>query len=345
MSSGAVQLTGTLEHQNGELRALNLQANLQRVRLHYPKNFVSTVDAQLSLRGGRDSQVLAGDVTVQRAEYLRDFSLLEQILGRDTGASMPQVANPLLAGLRLNLSIRSANGLYIDNELARVQGGMSLELSGSPAYPSLTGRVLANEGTLFFRGTRFDIIQGSADFVDKNRINPVLDVRAEADVRSYRLRLDAGGDLAHLRLNLTSDPPLSTVDIVSLLTTGMSGDLSTAGSESQRRQAEMMGESAASILSESLTGVIGKRVERIFGLQSFRVDPFLAGTENDPTARVTISERLPQNLTVTYSRNLSTTTEQIVIIEYDVTKNLTIVATQDEFGAYGVDFRFRKRLR
>ncbi|MBP1594628.1 MAG: hypothetical protein H6Q05_5 [Acidobacteria bacterium] len=345
MSSGAVQLTGTLEHQNGELRALNLQANLQRVRLHYPKNFVSTVDAQLSLRGNRDSQVLAGDVTVQRAEYLRDFSLLEQILGRDTGASMPQVANPLLAGLRLNLSIRSANGLYIDNELARVQGGMSLELSGSPAYPSLTGRVLANEGTLFFRGTRFDIIQGSADFVDKNRINPVLDVRAEADVRSYRLRLDAGGDLAHLRLNLTSDPPLSTVDIVSLLTTGMSGDLSTAGSESQRRQAEMMGESAASILSESLTGVIGKRVERIFGLQSFRVDPFLAGTENDPTARVTISERLPQNLTVTYSRNLSTTTEQIVIIEYDVTKNLTIVATQDEFGAYGVDFRFRKRLR
>jgi translocation and assembly module TamB len=112
-----------------------------------------------------------------------------------------------------------------------------------------------------------------------------------------------------------------------------------------RRQAEMTGLSAASILSESLTGVIGKRVERIFGLQSFRVDPFLAGAENDPTARVTISERLSNDVTVTFSRNLTTTKEQIVVLEYDVNRNLTIVATRDEDGTYGVDFRFRKRFR
>lgn len=161
-------------------------------------------------------------------------------------------------------------------------------------------------------------------------------------MRSYRLRLDVTGDLDHLRLNVTSDPPLSTVDIVSLLTTGNSEITGTPGSENPRRQAEMTGLSAASILSEQ---VIGKRVERIFGLQSFRVDPFLTGAENDPTARVTISERLSQDLAVTFSRNLSTNKEQIVVIEYDVNKNLSIVATRAEDGTYGVDFRFRKRLR
>jgi translocation and assembly module TamB len=274
---------------------------------------------------------------------LRDFSVLEQIIGQSSGPSGGgQVANPLLAGTRLNVTVHSRDGLYIDNELARIQGGMSLTLRGTLAYPSVTGRAEAIEGAIFFRGNRFDLVHASADFIDRNRIIPVLDVRAEADVRSYRLRLDLSGDLEHLRLNISSDPPLSNVDIVSLLTTGKSDQI---GVENPRHQAEMTGLSAASILSESLTGVIGKRVERIFGLSSFRIDPFLAGTENDPTARVTITERIAKDLTVTYSRNLTTTQEQIIVIEYDVSKNLSIVATRDEDGRYGVDFRFRKRFR
>jgi autotransporter translocation and assembly factor TamB len=60
---------------------------------------------------------------------------------------------------------------------------------------------------------------------------------------------------------------------------------------------------------------------------------------------VTVTERLSKDLTVTYSRNLSTNEEQVVIIEYDVSRNLTLVASQDEKGDFGIDFRFRKRLR
>jgi translocation and assembly module TamB len=244
--------------------------------------------------------------------------------------------------MRLNISVRSADGVYIDNELTRVQAGMNLMLRGTLAYPSVTGGVKATEGAIFFRGNRFDIVNASANFIDRNRINPVFDVSAEAEVHSYRLRLEVAGDLDRLRFNISSDPPLSTVEILSLLTTGKSDEL---GVENPRRQAEITGLSAASILSEGLTGVIGKRVERIFGLQSFRVDPFLAGAGNDPTARVTISERLSKDLALTFSRNLSTNEEQIVVLEYDVNRNLSIVATRDEKGMYSVDFRFRKRFR
>lgn len=60
---------------------------------------------------------------------------------------------------------------------------------------------------------------------------------------------------------------------------------------------------------------------------------------------MTISERLSRDLNVTFSRNLSTNEEQIVIIEYEVNRNLSIVATRDENGKFGLDFRFRKRFR
>jgi translocation and assembly module TamB len=344
IGSGTTQITGAVEHQTSELRGMNLQVSLHKVRLRIPTDFVSTIDAELNLRGGPDTQVLTGDITVLRSEYLRDFSVLEQLLGRPS-PSGPQATQPLLAGVRLNVSIHSPDGLYIDNELARVQAGVSLTLQGTYAFPSLTGRVEATEGSLFFRGNRFDILRGSADFVDRNRINPVFDIRAEADVRSYLMRLDITGDLDHLRLNVTSDPPLSTVDILSMLTTGKNDQTVTTGTQSSRYEQQMTGLSAASILSEGVTGVIGKRVQRIFGLESFRVDPFLAGAENDPTARVTISERLSKDLAVTFSRNLTTNKEQIVVLEYDVNRTLSIIATRDENGTYGVDFRFRKWFR
>jgi autotransporter translocation and assembly factor TamB len=342
VATGTIGLSGAFELEKAQLRGVNLQISVRRARVPYPRDFRSTVNADLVLRGTRDAQVLTGVIDVLRSDYLREFSLLEQLANRGPGLSGPQVTDPILAGLRLNVSINSDGGLFIDNELTRMQGGMRLTLRGSPAYPSLTGRVEATEGTIFFRGNRFEIIRGAADFIDRNRINPVLDIRAEADVRSYRLLLDIAGDLDHLNVNLTSDPPMSMVDIVSLLTTGKSRD---PGDESSRRQAEITGLSAASILSESLTGVIGKRVQRLFGFESFRVDPFLAGAENDPTARVTITERVSKDVTITFSRNLSTNEEQIVILEYDVTRNLSIVATRDEDGKFGLDFRFRKRFR
>ena len=340
-ATGKIQLSGSLEHQNAELQGINLQVSAQGARLSYPKDFRTVLDGNLILRGGRDSQVLTGDVKILRAEYIRDFNLFEQLAARSTALQSSQVSEPLLAGIRMNVSIRSDDGLIIDNELLKLVGRINLTLRGTPAYPSLTGRVEATEGQIFFRGNRFEIIHASADFVDRNRINPIFDIRAESDVRTYRLLLDVSGDLDNLRSSVRSDPPLSTVDIVGLLATGKSWE---AG-DSSRRQAEITGLSAASILSESLTGVLGKRVERLFGLESFRVDPFLAGAENDPTARITISQRLSKDVTITFSRNLGTHEEQIVLVEYAVSRNLSIVGTRDEDGKFSLDFRFRKRLR
>ena len=340
-ASGTIRLSGILEHQNAVIRSINMSIALRNARVPYPKDFRSVVNADLVLNGNGDVQILSGDVNVLRAEYVRSFNLLEQLAGGSTLQSGPLTTEPYLTGLRMNVEIHSDNGLLIDNELTRLRGSFRLTLRGTPAYPSLTGRVEAGEGTIFFRGSRFDISHASADFVDRNRINPVLEIRAEADVKTYRLILDAVGDLEHLNVNITSDPQMSTVDILSLLTTGKTD----TGNANTQRKSEIVGVSAASVLSENLTGVIGKRVQRIFGLESFRVDPFLAGAENDPTARITISERLSKDLVVTFSRNLTTNQEQIVVIEYDVTRDLSLVATRDEDGKYGLDFRFRKRFR
>ncbi len=340
-ASGTFALSGAYEHRNTVMESINLEASLQDMRLPYPEDFNSIVDASLSLTGDRDLQILSGEVDIIRSEYVRDFNLLERFAEQGAAAGGLFAAGEELENLRLNLEFRSNNGLVVDNELARARGSLRLTLRGTPAYPSLTGRVEAGEGTIFFRGTRFEISHAYADFLDRNRIRPLVEIRAEADVKTYRLILDATGTLDNLSVNITSDPPLSTVDILSLLTTGMA----EPEGQTSLRESQMAGMSAASVLSENLTGAIGRRVQRILGLESFRVDPFLAGTGNDPTARITVSERISRDIVVTFSRNLSTNEEQVVVIEYDIGRGVSVTGTRDENGRFGIDFRLRRRLQ
>ncbi len=341
MATGSFEVTGIAELRGGAIQSTNLRMTVRKARIPFPKDFRTTLDASLNLTASPESGILSGQVNVTRAEYLRPLSFFQQFAARGSG-STSGFTDSFLGRLRLNLELQSARGLIIDDETVKLTAGFRLRLRGTPEYPSLLGRIEADEGSVLFRGNRFDFVYARADFFDRNQITPVLDARAEVDLKSYRLILDAKGPLDELKVNLSSDPPLSTVDAVSLLTTGTTGGV---GNGTSRREAEVAGISAAGLLSEGLTGGLTRQVERVFGFQSFRVDPFLAGADKDPTARVTITQRLSKDLRVTYSRNLSKTEEQIVILEYDITRNISIVAIQDEKGGVGLDFRIRRRFR
>jgi len=89
---------------------------------------------------------------------------------------------------------------------------------------------------------------------------------------------------------------------------------------------------------------VGNRLG-FLGTGRVRIDPFLVGTENNPGARITLSEQLTKNLTVTYSQDLASNRQQVVLLEYFFSRNTSIVASRDEFGVFGVDIRHRTRLK
>ena len=51
------------------------------------------------------------------------------------------------------------------------------------------------------------------------------------------------------------------------------------------------------------------------------------------------------DVTFTYSTNLARTDQQIVRIEWDLSKRWSVVALRDENGVFGVDFQVRKRFK
>jgi translocation and assembly module TamB len=82
----------------------------------------------------------------------------------------------------------------------------------------------------------------------------------------------------------------------------------------------------------------------LFGLNRFSVDPLLIGRGTDPTARVTIGRRVTKDLSITYSTNLASNQDQIILIEYQASDRLSFVASRAQDGTFGLDVRLRRRF-
>ena len=88
---------------------------------------------------------------------------------------------------------------------------------------------------------------------------------------------------------------------------------------------------------------VERGAQRVFGLDRFRVEPTVFAGTSDPTARVTIGDKVTPNLLVTYSTVLGTTQEQLFTVEYQASRGLRIIVTREEDGSFGMDFHFVRR--
>ncbi|MFY9608877.1 MAG: translocation/assembly module TamB domain-containing protein [Blastocatellia bacterium] len=326
-----------------------LEIGADQVAAEYPRDTQTIVDAELTLQGNRKLQVLSGNLAVRRASYNRDLTLEELIT---TGG--PFTPDFLDAGpggrgepagiqTTLDLRITADNTLLVKNNLADAIGSAFLNLRGTLDQPLVSGRVLLTRGTLEFRNGRYDLTRALITIPGRRGADPTIDFQTEADIRGYHITIGFNGPLAKLRTTVRSEPELPEADIVSLILTGtVSGDRSTIAATSQSGLGL-----AQSILSASLSEQLERGTQRLFGLSRFSIDPLLVGRSNDPTARITVGQRITRDLTVTYSQNLTSGPsgiERVVLVEYRISNRLSVVGFRNESDEIGFDVRLRRKF-
>ena len=342
VSGGTVRAQGTATLERGGLQAMNIHIEADNVRFRYPEGLRTVVDAALDLRGNSASPRLEGRVQIQNLAYRSSF---EEFLALLT-ERYPNLGPSPASRLQLALHIEGSRNITIQNALADVEARVDVDLKGTLAEPSLTGHVEASGGTLVFQGNRYTVTRGNIDFVDPLSIEPVVDIEAESQVRDYRVILAVTGRGNRLRLNMRSDPPLPELEIVSLIAGGRTREEIAAIRPSSTPTSEQLFQSgAASILFDLLQQRVGNRLGVLGTGTRVRLDPFLVGAENNPGARITLSEQVTKDLAITYSQDLSSNRQQVVLIEYFVTRNTSIQASRDELGNFGLDVKLRKRIK
>jgi len=59
---------------------------------------------------------------------------------------------------------------------------------------------------------------------------------------------------------------------------------------------------------------------------------------------VTVQQQVTRNVTITYISNVGSTQEQVIQVEYNINRNISIVALRDYNGTFGIDIKIKKRF-
>jgi len=160
------------------------------------------------------------------------------------------------------------------------------------------------------------------------------------------ISMNFSGPASKLNMSYRSDPPLQSGEILALLTVGRNPGASSSIAQTPVGQNQgMFGNDSSVILGAAVTAGINGRLQRFFGISRVRIDPQLTGIDNVPQARLTLEQQVSRDVTLTYITNLNRTQQQIVRIDWDISRAWSVVAVRDENGIFGLDLFFRKRLK
>lgn len=342
VGGGTVDLEGQASYAGGALASLDIRATGREVSLRYPEGLRSQIDADLRFFGDAREQWLAGTIDVRQAVWTRRYDLASELLAVSRPLSP---AASLEEGTRLDLTLRAPGTLRIDNNLATLQARAELNLQGTTAAPVVLGRAEVERGRVYFQGRTYVIRQGTIDFVNPQRLDPSFDIEAETRIRSYRVTLRVNGTLERATPTLTSDPPLSPVQILSLLV-GEEESTVTGFTQAdlQSRQGPLAAAGAASLAAGRISEEVGleRGAEKLLGLNRFSIDPSLLRAAGTATARITVGKRITPDLNVLYSQDLRGNEQRILSLEYTLSDRLSVLFTREDPGGFGFDVRLRQ---
>jgi translocation and assembly module TamB len=343
---GTLDLKGDATYFNEQLN-FNLTATGKDVRLRYPPGVSSTADAELHWIGTRANSTVSGDIHITKMAVTPGFDF-SAYLQRSGQFSTVTAANSPLNNVKLDIHVVTAPELQMRTAIARLSGDADLRLRGSVARPAVLGRVDILEGQATFHGTRFTLERGDITFANPVAIEPQLNLQATTHVRNYDLNITLTGTPNRgLNLNYRSEPPLPKSDIIALLALGRTNEES-AQLQEQSGQSVFSDQASALILNQALNDTASSRFQRLFGASNIKIDPQGLSTETNPTARgpqVTIEQEFANNISLTYSTNVSQSSQQIIQGEYYFNRNVSVVGTRDQNGVVSFDLRIRRRKK
>ncbi|MBC7713918.1 MAG: translocation/assembly module TamB domain-containing protein [Rhizobacter sp.] len=138
----------------------------------------------------------------------------------------------------LNLSFDTVSPVVIKNNMAEVYIRGSGQVTGDIQSPEINTRLetVPNISKFKFKGHDFALNQGYVEIRDrgKNRVSD-LKFTGVAKINEYDMKLDLSGSISKVNVDLSSEPALSKEDLLSLLTLGVTSDMSKNLESSERR--------------------------------------------------------------------------------------------------------------
>ena len=341
---GTISGEGKLRLDGTTIASADLGLTADAVRLSYPEGLRSLVDGRLRLSGAGDELTLSGDISLDRAVLSRDINLETEVLQSFSRQHRTRRPTTAAGGIRLNVRVRSREGLRVDNNLARLQASASLEARGTLNAPELSGTVTSRPGGEFRLGRNlYRIESGRIDLAGYPSSPPTIDINARTVVADYDVRMSVSGPADNVTTTIAgtsrrNGASISQTDAASLLVTGRTMDKVSGEGRT------ILGEQLTSFAGSALADLATLGLSEAFPVRVRTGDPGLITGESNPSALFIVEAGVTQDLSVGYGIGLDDPERQIWLVDYYLPKSMRtqlIRQQTDEFtGALSQQLRF-----
>jgi len=338
-SSGRpLELRGSLGTHELRVGALEITIEAQRFEVLRNEFGRMQLDAHLQATGQAESPLVTGSLTIGAGE-IRVDEILQRMLSRPYSTEATGFTAALdVAGtlnpwqrLTLNLTLHVPNTLRLSGDNVRLSQGTPVGIGniglrvagdlyltkdpGQPVY--VNGAFDTVSGTYSFQGRRFDVDPASS-IIFHGDFNPELYVGVTRDIQGVQTRVVVTGELQKPELVMTSVPPLSESDILSLIVFNTSTNQLTT--EQQQDLLVRAGTLAAGFFAAPLVQALSNQI----GLDILAVEP---GSLPGEGPRVTIGQEIAPGLLARFSRQFGPEPYDEATLEYYLSKILRLRAT------------------
>lgn len=340
IGEGSFKGNGIIEMAGIALKRTDLLFDVSGLRLAYPRWLPGEVEGSLRLTGEYPLLLLSGDINVVKARYSERVDWATLLPSFKQRFKEPGTIKEEGGALRFDINFNADRNLIFENNVGKGELKGAISLKGDTSRIGIVGNVEVMTGKVFYKEHEFKIVSGIIEFPDPKKIEAVLDFTAEGKVRDYTIQILAQGNINDLKVTMTSSPPLSELDIASLLSVGLtSKEFMATGVVAPAYE-------AASILSREVEG----RFKDYIGFDRFHIDPYYSKATGTTEPKLTVGKDISDDVLVIYSRSLSGAGEQEVQMEYKLYRNLSLLGGWSSFGAtqqgdLGADIKYRFEFR
>jgi translocation and assembly module TamB len=353
-ASGTLKAQGGVALRGPEGPTAQLSATLDKFRVAARDEAVATASGNISIAGPLTAPKITAPLTINRAEINLPASLPPNVVvvkvvetNSKTGKPPPPPAAaneaPALPAI-LDIKIDMPGNIFVRGHGLDSEWRGKLTITGTSAAPAISGSLEQIKGSVDLLGKTFTITRGRITFDGSAKLDPVLDIVAEASTADITAQVNISGVASAPKVTLSSTPPVPQDEILSrvLFNRGV-GQLS-AGEGLQLA-------AAAATLAGGGPGVLDK-LRGSLGLDWFKLGSSpnspTTGTLNPRTAAgssgaggtsLSAGKYIAPGVSVGVSQGVNPPTSKVTV-EVEVMRHLTVGGEAGQSGSTGLGLNY-----
>jgi translocation and assembly module TamB len=345
-AQGNVVLTGP----SGPTAALS--ATLTNFRVAARDEATATATGTVSITGSLTAPKVAAALTIDRADINLPDSLPPNVvvikvtrINGNAGKQPPAapVAEPPALPATLDIKIDMPGNIFVRGHGLDSEWRGKLAITGTSAAPVINGSLEQIRGSVDLLGKTFTLTRGRIIFDGTDKLDPVLDIVAEASTADITAQVNIGGLASAPTITLTSTPVVPQDEILSRVLFGKSVGQITPGEGIQLA-------AAAATLAGGGPGVLD-RLRGGLGLDWFRLgsstsgpttgslNPGGANTSATGGTALSAGKYIVPGVSVGVSQGISPPTSKITV-EVQVRPHLTVGGEVGQGGGTGLGINY-----